>query len=121
VELGPGDESEALLSGDVDLLRAALDQLGNNAVARADSRVLWGTAAEPAWVSIWVDDDGPPPPREMRAALVEASHSRDASSIGLMVAERVARAHRGSVFIEEAPLGGARVGLRLPRAAEPEG
>ena len=40
------------------------------------------------------------------------------SGLGLAIVSELVRAHRGSVTIEDGPLGGARVDVVLPRLAD---
>ncbi|MEM7057147.1 MAG: ATP-binding protein [Pseudomonadota bacterium] len=69
-----------------------------------------------------VDDEGPGIPAEKRALLlepftrVEGSRARKTggSGLGLAVARSLLDAHNGSLEIDDAPTGGARLRVRLP-------
>ena len=76
-----------------------------------------GDAAE-----VLIDDDGPgiPPERreEVFKAFVRLEGSRNPKTggvgLGLTIARDIVRAHGGEVMLEDSPLGGLRVRLRLP-------
>lgn len=87
-------------------------------VARGDG----SEREEERWVWLAVDDDGPGVPVEERARIFEPfvrlELSRDRSSggagLGLPIVYGVARAHRGVVWVERSPLGGARFLMSFP-------
>ncbi|MFO8074985.1 MAG: HAMP domain-containing sensor histidine kinase [Egibacteraceae bacterium] len=104
-----------------DGLRIAVDNLLANAVVHGGSHVAVRLGAEPGWVSLDVDDDGPGiAPAERERVVERFTRGRDAagegSGLGLAIVAAIARAHGGQVTIGEAAQGGARVRLRLPRA-----
>ena len=79
---------------------------------------------------IEVADDGPGIPADMRAAIFDRFVRRDGdrsgggtgSGLGLAIVRAVARAHGGTVDVDEGARGGARFVVRLPateRVAEP--
>jgi signal transduction histidine kinase len=67
-----------------------------------------------------VDDDGPGIAPADRAAVLERGRRLDermpGSGLGLAIVDELARAHGGSIELDEAPspLGGLRASLRLP-------
>ena len=72
-----------------------------------------------AGVEIAIDDDGVGVPEEERDGLFErfvrgstASHS--GSGLGLALVAQQAELHGGTASLEDSPLGGARLLLRLP-------
>ncbi|MDB5455281.1 MAG: sensor histidine kinase [Caulobacter sp.] len=71
-------------------------------------------------LSVTVDDDGPGLPPEARAQALKRGQRLDenapGSGLGLSIVDELARAYGGSVTLGEAPLGGLRVTLSLPRA-----
>jgi len=73
-----------------------------------------------ARMSLTVDDDGPGLPPEERAQALKRGQRLDenapGSGLGLSIVDELARAYGGSVQLGEAPLGGLRVTLDLPRA-----
>ncbi len=112
----------APVRGSADGLRIAVDNLLANAALHGGARVAVGLDVEPGWVTLDVDDDGPGiAPAERERVLERFARGRDAvgegSGLGLAIVTAIARAHGGSLAIDEAPLGGARVRLRLPTAS----
>ena len=76
-------------------------------------------------VLLTADDDGagiPPEHRDRvfdRFVRLDEGRSRDAggSGLGLAIVAEVARAHGGSVRVDDSPLGGARFVVTLPAAS----
>jgi two-component system OmpR family sensor kinase len=73
-------------------------------------------------VRLWVDDEGPGIPPAQRAHVFErfwqaddARSSPDHHGLGLSIAQAIALAHNGRLQVEEAPGGGCRMVLELPR------
>ncbi len=66
-----------------------------------------------------IDDDGPGLDSQARAAALERGRrldeSRPGSGLGLSIVVDIASIYRGSLRLEESPLGGLRASLRLPR------
>lgn len=95
--------------------------------ARAGVRVAVRTNGD--GVTVLVDDDGKGIPPDDRARVLERftrldeGRSRDdgGAGLGLAVADEVVRAAGGRLSIEESPLGGARVRVRVPGASLPAG
>jgi len=76
-----------------------------------------------------VDDNGPGIAPEERARIFEpfrtarhpgkAPESRKSSGLGLAIVRKIVEAHAGRIHVEDAPGGGARFRVWLPRPAEP--
>ncbi|MFG2909159.1 sensor histidine kinase [Kitasatospora sp. NPDC048286] len=109
-----------VVTADPDLLRRAVANLVGNALTHGH------TAGRPAEVEVTVtadgtltvDDAGPGIPAELAGSLFDRFRSGSGSSgLGLSIASRVARAHRGTLTAGPGPLGGARFTLRLAARA----
>ena len=93
-----------------------------NAVRHAAGRVDITLGEHDREVVLTVDDDGPGIPEAERDRVLQRfvrldeARSRDdgGSGLGLSIVDEVVRAHGGSVLIEESPLGGARIQIKLP-------
>jgi signal transduction histidine kinase len=114
--------SAARVQGDADALRRMMSNVGENAVRHASSRVDIALAERGDEAVLTIDDDGPGIPDSERARVLrrfvrlDEARSRDegGSGLGLAIVDEVVRAHGGSVSIERAPLGGARIRITLP-------
>ncbi len=110
------------VQGDVDALRRMLRNVGENAGRHASNRVDITLVERDDEAVLTVDDDGPGIPESERARVLQRfvrldeARSRDegGSGLGLSIVDQVARAHGGTVSIEQSPLGGARVQITLP-------
>ncbi len=69
-------------------------------------------------MSIHVDDSGPGIPAEVRDRIFEPFFTTKAqgSGLGLSIVHAIVTQHQGTITVEDAPNGGARFTLRLPRA-----
>ncbi|MBB4659034.1 ATP-binding protein [Parvularcula dongshanensis] len=102
-------------------LRRALDNLVGNALRHARTVTITVEAA-PEEVLIHVDDDGPGIPAERRAEAVrafsrleEARTGASGTGLGLAIVRDLARSHGGKLILSEAPIGGLRATISLPR------
>jgi two-component system, OmpR family, sensor histidine kinase PrrB len=101
-------------------LRLAVDNAIANAVKHGGAtRVQLSAVSSRAGVEIAIDDDGVGVPEEERAVVFDrfsrgstASHS--GSGLGLALVAQQAQLHGGTASLEQSPLGGARLLLRLP-------
>jgi two-component system, OmpR family, sensor histidine kinase PrrB len=101
-------------------LRLAVDNAIANAVKHGGAtRVQLSAVSSRAGVEIAIDDDGVGIPEEERTVVFArfsrgstASHS--GSGLGLALVAQQAELHGGTASLEESPLGGARLLLRLP-------
>lgn len=101
-------------------LRLAVDNAIANAVKHGGAnRVQLSAVSSRAGVEIAVDDNGTGVPEEERRVVFErfsrgstASHS--GSGLGLALVAQQAQLHGGTASLENSPLGGARLLLRLP-------
>ncbi|MDQ2738517.1 MAG: HAMP domain-containing histidine kinase [Actinomycetota bacterium] len=125
IELDIETTSSASVTGNPDHLQRLLRNVMDNAIRYADSQVVIRVASDQGQVTITVDDDGPGVPAAERQRVfdrfVRLNASRERGSgttgLGLAIALEIARAHRGTITIDQSPSGGARVLIRLPAAA----
>jgi signal transduction histidine kinase len=118
-----GELAAGTLRADPDRLTQVIRNLLANARRHAGIRGLVeiSATARGARVSIRVDDDGPgidPAERERVFARFHRSEAaRDRSSggsgLGLAIARSIVELHGGRIWVEDSPLGGARVAFEL--------
>ncbi len=83
------------------------------------SRAAAGDGGE---LTVAVDDDGPGIPPAERERVFDRFHRSEAgrerasggSGLGLGIARAIVAAHGGRIWVEDSPLGGARVAFELP-------
>jgi len=109
-----GDE-ERLRQVVMNLALNALDAVGRGGTVRVSCRLEEPDARD---VAIYVDDSGPGVPQDVRDRLFEPFFTTKAqgSGLGLSIVHAIVTQHGGTITIEDAPDGGARFALRLPRA-----
>lgn len=119
--------SAARVQGDSANLARLVRNLGENAVRHAESVVAFGLRVHGNDATLTVDDDGPGIPTADRERVLDRfvrldeARGRDAggSGLGLAIVAQLAAAHGGSVRVQESPLGGTRIEVRIP--ASPDG
>lgn len=97
-------------------LARALTNLITNATRYANRQVIVSLEKKDQDCLIHVDDDGPGIPEEERERIFEpfvrvnSSRNRDTGGhgLGLAIVKRIVTLHRGRVWVERSPLGGAR-------------
>lgn len=110
------------IMGNRELLAQIATNLLDNALIHTPvgTSVVLGLAADGDGARLWVEDDGPGVSEEDRGKLLqrffraEASRTTPGNGLGLNLAAAVARAHGGTVEVEDAAPG-LRISLRLPR------
>lgn len=121
---------EALVAHvDADALEIAIGNLVTNAIAYSPvhATVTLEVHEEPAWVEITVDDQGPGIPAGERERIfapfvratspaADRTEGRAGLGLGLAIARRIVESHEGTVTVREAPGGGARFLIGLPRS-----
>ena len=132
--LAQGSEIELLtdapvaVPGDAAALRLLARNLADNALRYSGpgARVQLAVQALPdGSAELIVDDSGPGIPPTERTRVFDrfyrrqngATSSGDGSGLGLAIVQRIAERHQARVTLEDAPLGGLRVRVRLPAAA----
>ena len=108
---------DAAFAGDAADLAEMLGNLMDNACKWAKAKVQVGVTVAGA-ITVVVDDAGPGiPPARRGAALTRGSRLDETvpgSGLGLDIVRELAELYRGSLRLEEAPLGGLRARLELP-------
>ena len=109
---------------DPDLVAQVVRNLINNAQRHAGpgGRVALSAKADGAGLVVIVDDDGPGIPREQRERVFDRFHRSESSrnrasggsGLGLGIARSIVEMHGGRIWVEDSPLGGARVCFGLP-------
>lgn len=132
VKKADGIAGAEVLRGDVAHVVAALDparitqallQLAQNAVTHGGGRFEIGSEADEESIRFWVRDFGPGVPDADKPLIFErfrrvaGADQHSGSGLGLNIGRLIARAHGGSLRVEDAPGGGARFVLRIPRDA----
>ena len=103
-------------------LRLVIDNAIANAVKHGGATEIRLAATSSAdGVQITVDDNGTGVPEQERAAVFErfsrgSTASRSGSGLGLALVAQQAELHGGTASLENSPLGGARLQMRLPGA-----
>jgi two-component system sensor histidine kinase PrrB len=101
-------------------LRLAVDNAIANAVKHGNaSRVQLSAVPSRAGVEIAIDDNGVGVPESERKVVFErfsrgSTASQSGSGLGLALVAQQAELHGGTASLEQGPLGGARLLLRLP-------
>ncbi len=122
VEVPPG---ELHVAADRQLLKQALVNLVENAVLSAREvqpgrvHVRVSVLVEPGAVVVRVDDNGPGIDPERRERVFEPYETsrKSGTGLGLAIVKKIVLDHGGEIWIEDSPLGGARVCLRLLQVA----
>jgi len=109
---------------DPDLIAQVVRNLLSNARRHAGpgGRVALSARADGAGLVVSVDDDGPGIPPQQRERVFDRFHrsepSRDRTSggsgLGLGIARSIVELHGGRIWVDDSPLGGARVSFELP-------
>lgn len=115
---------------DAGLLRRVMDNLISNAVAHspAESRARVAVHHRPEGVEVAVADSGPGVPEELREAVFEkyaqvgpkASRRSMNRGLGLTFCRLAVEAHGGTIWVDDAPAGGACFRTLVPEASSAE-
>lgn len=118
-----------IVQGDAEALEQVVGNLLVNAAqamaerrggcVRLSARPLCRLAAEPDWVELLVEDEGPGIPAEDLERIFADFFTTKAggSGLGLAICRHLVAEHRGSLSAENRPEGGARFRLGLPLVA----
>lgn len=116
--------SAARVRGDRRKLQRVVGNLAENAARHATSAIRLAVSERDGKVVLEVDDDGPGISPEARGVVFERftrlDDARDrrhgGAGLGLAIVAEVVAAHGGTVSVGDAPLGGARFTVTLPRS-----
>lgn len=120
----PMEAGDVSVSMEPRLMSRAVSNVLRNAGRHARGCIQMSYAVDKAGVQIRIDDDGPGIPADDREKIFEPFTRLDTSrarvtgghGLGLAIVKRIMEWHRGEVFVDESPLGGARFCLRWPQA-----
>ncbi|MFS7879181.1 ATP-binding protein [Streptomyces asiaticus] len=120
-----GGQEAAVVTGSRVQLSRLLTNLADNARRHTHTTVSITVAVRGGMVELAVDDDGPGIPESDRERVFERFTRLDdararqdgGTGLGLAIANDIAHAHGGTLTVLTSPRGGARLLLRLPRAA----
>jgi two-component system, NtrC family, sensor histidine kinase HydH len=110
------------VAGDEERLQQVVMNLGLNAIDAVPDgswvRVSCRVGEDPDQVEILIDDAGGGVPVEIRERIFEPFFTTKAegSGLGLPIVHAIVTQHGGTITVEDAPEGGARFALRIPRA-----
>ncbi len=114
------------ISGEPESLRMLLDNLLQNAAkhGRAEGTVAVTVAPTPQGAELFVDDDGPGIPATEREHVLErfargSAAQGPGTGLGLSIAAAQAARYGGDIALQDSPLGGLRVRVRLGGGAAP--
>jgi signal transduction histidine kinase len=116
--------AEGTVRADPDLIAQVVRNLLDNARRHAGpgGHIRLSSTTGAGELIVAVDDDGPGIPPAERERVFDRFHrsepSRDrgsgGSGLGLAISRSIVEAHGGRIWVEESPLGGARVAFALP-------
>jgi signal transduction histidine kinase len=113
----------ARTAGDKPSLQRVVRNLADNAARHATTAVSFTLKETDGQVILHVDDDGPGIPEDARASVFERftrlDEARDrghgGAGLGLAIVAEAVAAHGGTATVVDAPIGGARFEIVLPR------
>ena len=124
VALDLGD-TPLMIRGDADRLLQLLLNLVENAIRHSppEGTITIGGRAVAGGVQLWVDDEGLGIPADEREVVFDAFYrspasramNSEGSGLGLAIARAIATGHGGTLKVLDAPSGGARLQLELPK------
>jgi signal transduction histidine kinase len=119
------DGAPLKIRGDADRLLQLLLNLVENAIRHSppEGEITIGGRAVAGGVQLWVDDEGLGIPVDEREVVFDAFYrspasramNSEGSGLGLAIARAIATGHGGTLNVLDAPSGGARLQLELPK------
>jgi signal transduction histidine kinase len=112
--------AEASFVGDAADVAEMLGSLMDNACKWARARIRVTVVSAATGVTMLIDDDGPGIPQESRMTALKRGgrldETRPGHGLGLDIVRELATLYRGTLCLEDSPLGGLRARLDLPGA-----
>lgn len=109
---------EFYYSGDISKIRSVFENLIGNAGKYAKEKIHIHLRRDGEYIILTVDDDGCGVPEIFRKKIFEeyyqAPGSKEGTGVGLYSVKRTVDHYRGGIFVQTAPLGGARFIVMLP-------
>ncbi|MEQ5803533.1 ATP-binding protein [Halomonas sp. H10-9-1] len=121
LDLVADEGSDWRLAAEPGAIATLVQNLAGNALRYTPDggRVTVALAADDAWLTLRVDDQGPGISVAEREHVIERFHRVGpgaGAGLGLSIVERLLARHGGTLHLEEAPGGGLRAVATLPRA-----
>ncbi|KCZ93779.1 ATP-binding protein [Hyphomonas johnsonii] len=114
------DGAGAVFRGEQQDLEEMIGNLMDNACKWAAAEVVVRVTDTPAALEIDVEDDGPGlSPEEREGALkrgVRLDETTPGTGLGLSIVTELAELHKGSLDLDNSPMGGLRARLRFPKS-----
>ncbi len=116
-------EKDIMVQADKKRFERVIDNIANNANRYANGIKAIIISKLVDTVIIYFDDDGPGIDPELRQVVFERFHRGNSSGsrgleqgtgLGLTLVSKIVARHKGKVFIDSSPQGGARIALELP-------
>ncbi|WP_425838016.1 sensor histidine kinase [Microbacterium sp. PA5] len=123
-EVDAGPIADVVARVDPGRITQAMLQLSQNGVTHGRGRIEIGSRVVDDTLELWVRDHGPGVPDADKAVVFDRFHrgstAHAGSGLGLNIVQVIARAHGGSVRVDDAPGGGALFVISLPLAETPQ-
>ena len=115
---------DAVTTGNPKHLARMFRNILDNAIRYAEHRVVIAATSTAETIQVEISDDGPGIPVAERERVFDRfvrldtsrEHTTGSTGLGLAIAKEIATAHGATIAITEAPGGGTRVVITLPRA-----
>ena len=122
-EVSSGPVADVVARVDPGRITQAMLQLSQNGVTHGRGRIEIGSRVVDEALELWVRDHGPGVPDAEKATVFDRFHrgssDQAGSGLGLNIVQVIARAHGGTVRVDDAPGGGALFVISLPLTETP--